>query len=155
MDKFLSPWVHLALLVPLALVACRLVRLSRGEGAKRVPSPPTPLPKRERGAGVGQPAGWTWLHPAAWGVVLLGVAVFAFWFYWQPVGRRLEGRVMFMERHSTWSPSMPAYSTTRFGEEGSYNYAAIYDYCSQFFGMSRLLEPDPIDDETLSPATSW
>ena len=55
-----------------------------------------------------------------------------------------------MERHSTWSPSTGTYDTKMYGEKGSYNYAAMYDYCGQFFTMSRLLEAQPINDETLS-----
>lgn len=142
MDQFFSPWVSLALLAGPVLLAWRLVRLPK-DG--RTP-PEGPL---EAGAPAVAPAR-RWLSPAALGLLFLGVGVFAFWFQWQPVGGRLGGRVMVVERHSTWSPSMPGYSTTRFGEKGSYNYAAIYDYCGQFFHMSRLLESDPIDDEKLS-----
>jgi len=134
MDQFLSPWVYLALLAVPVLLAWRLVR----------------LPKSEVSESAGGAHGWHTHYPAALGLVALGIAIFAFWFHWQPVGRKLDGRVMIVERHSTWSPSMPPYSTMRYGEEGSYNYAAIYDYCSQFFGMSRLLESHPINDEKLS-----
>ena len=35
------------------------------------------------------------------------------------------------------------------GEASGYNYAAIYDYLGQYYQMSRLLEKDKIDDETL------
>ena len=57
---------------------------------------------------------------------------------------------MIMERHSTWEPTTEPYGTKVYGEKGSYNYAAMYDYCGQYFTMSRLLESEPINDETLS-----
>ena len=181
MDQFFSPWVYLALLVPPALAAWRLVGGRREAGGDEglvindwglerddrrpssrspnpipnpqspipVPSAPSPVPRPPPPA-PGHPAAKPWRYPTAICLVLAGVAVFAFWFHWQPVGRALDGRVMFVERHSTWSPTMPAYSTTRFGEKGSYNYAAIYDYASESYRMSRLLESDAIDDEKLS-----
>ena len=157
MDQFLSPWVYLAFLAVPVLLAWRLVRLPKSDGWLAAERSEAPGSVRS-GTASGGPSHPTvatgptrpWQYPAALGLVALGIAMFAFWFHWQPVGRKLDGRVMFVERHSTWSPTMPPYSTTRFGEEGSYNYAAIYDYCSQFFGMSRLLESDPINDEKLS-----
>ena len=62
---------------------------------------------------------------------------------------------MVVERHSEWSPTTKPYDTTwfaeppLFGEASGYNYAAIYDYLGQYYQMSRLLESDKIDDQTL------
>ncbi|MGD0517469.1 MAG: hypothetical protein ABSA26_08045, partial [Thermoguttaceae bacterium] len=41
------------------------------------------------------------------------------------------------------------YDTTWYGELSAYNYAAIYDYLSQYYKMGRILESDKIDDRTL------
>ena len=68
---------------------------------------------------------------------------------WVPVGSPRGGRVMVMERHSTWEPTTTPYGTQVYGEAGSYNYAAAYAYCQQFFHMSRLLESEPITADRL------
>jgi hypothetical protein len=79
-----------------------------------------------------------------------GVALLVFLLHWEPVGQSKPGRVMIVERHSTWEPTTEPYGTRVYGEAGSYNYAAAYDYCGQYFQMSRLLESDAIDDQALS-----
>jgi hypothetical protein len=79
----------------------------------------------------------------------LGVAILVVAIHWEPVGQRKGGRVVFVERHSTWEPTTEPYGTTIYGEAGSYNYAAAYDYCGQYFDMSRLLESEAISAETL------
>ncbi len=66
------------------------------------------------------------------------------------MGQRLGGRVKVVERHSTWEPTIRPYDTTWYGELSGYNYAAIYDYLGQYYEMSRILEPDKIDDQTLA-----
>jgi hypothetical protein len=89
---------------------------------------------------------------AAVAYVLLGALGFALLvglYHWEPVGQRQAGRVMVVEKHSTWEPTTEPYGTKGYGEKGSYNYAAMYDYCGQYFSMSRLLEADAIDDQTL------
>ena len=50
-----------------------------------------------------------------------------------PVGNRRQNRT----------------ATKVYGEAGSYNYAAVYEYCSQFYDMSQLLTDKPIDDAAL------
>ena len=57
---------------------------------------------------------------------------------------------MVVERHSTWEPTTEPYGTKVYGEAGSYNYAAAYAYCQQYYEMSRLLEDEPINDATLA-----
>jgi hypothetical protein len=83
------------------------------------------------------------------GLIAVAIALFTAAIYWDPVGERKDGRVMVVERHSTWEPTTRPYDTTWFGEPSGYNYAAIYDYLGQFFEMSRLLESDKIDDAAL------
>ena len=56
---------------------------------------------------------------------------------------------MIVERHSTWEPTTEPYGTKVYAEAGSYNYAAAYAYCGQYFQMSRLLDSDRIDRDTL------
>ncbi|MCH5373541.1 MAG: hypothetical protein JJ992_06160, partial [Planctomycetes bacterium] len=79
-----------------------------------------------------------------------GAAIVVGLCYWVPVGQAKSGRVMVVERHSTWEPTTEPYGTEIYGEAGSYNYAAIYEYCEQFFEMSRLPESEPIDDDRLN-----
>jgi hypothetical protein len=56
---------------------------------------------------------------------------------------------MVVERHSTWEPTDRPYDTESYGEEASYTYGAIYDYCGQFYAMSRLGRDEPIDADRL------
>lgn len=129
-DVFVNSWLDLLLLGALAYAASRVVRRRAPRAADR----PRPA------------VGFGW--DAA--LVAAGVAVGTALVYWQPVGRPLAGRVKVVERHSTWEPTTTPYGTEVYGEAGSYNYAAAYDYCGQYFTMSRLLETDAIDDPTLA-----
>ncbi len=159
MNHFFSPWMLLLLLVVPVLLAWRFVRPSGDEGRGT----------RDEGLGTGdrneqQTAGSDELpiEPAPAGLppspfpfppcllIALAVALFTAAIYWDPVGPRRDGRVMVMERHSTWEPTTRAYDTAWFGESAGYNYAALYDYLGQYYQMSRLLEKDKIDDQTLS-----
>jgi hypothetical protein len=82
-------------------------------------------------------------------LIALAAALFTAAVIWNPVGKRLAGRVKVVERHSTWEPTTRPYDTTWYGELSAYNYAAIYDYLSQYYKMGRILESDKIDDRTL------
>ena len=138
MNQFLSPWVHLALLSGPVLLAWWFVRLPSDASTKAAQERP---PAVDAGRG--------WQSPAALALAFAAVAVFTLTLLWDPIGQRKDGRVMVVERHSTWEPTLRPYDTTWFGEPSSYNYAAIYDYASRFYEMSRLLESDRIDDGTL------
>lgn len=145
MNHGFSPWLLLALLAVPALLATRLARLlavpaaapvgRKKNARKAVPVEAAPEPRR--------PA-------SAVGLVCLGAVLAMVAIYWEPVGRAKAGRVMFVERHSTWEPSDRGYRTDVFGEDSGYNYSAIYDYGSRFFDMSRLLESEPIDERRLA-----
>jgi hypothetical protein len=152
MNHFFSPWVGLLLLLAPVLLVWRLVRLriraetppSEKQRAK-VPlparmAPPAPTPRKASGKS----------DALAATLVLLGAAVLAVAVYWTPTGTRKTGRIMWVERHSTWSPTTHPYDTKVFGEAGSYNYAAAYRYLGRFYKTSQLLESDKIDDATLS-----
>lgn len=68
----------------------------------------------------------------------------------EPVGKPKGGRVIFVERHSEWEPSDRAYDTKSFGHDPSYSYSAIYNYCRQYFDVSRLAEDEKIDTARLA-----
>jgi hypothetical protein len=173
MNHFFSPWMLLLLLAVPVLLAWRFVRLAqpREDETADLPSPdgrgagdeggedssktltPT-LSQRESGPSDAPPSPVpspsTFSLPKAAGLIALAVALFTAAIYWDPVGARRDGRVMVVERHSTWEPTTRHYDTTWFGESSGYNYAAMYDYLAQYYQMSRLLEKDNIDDQTLS-----
>jgi hypothetical protein len=138
MNQFFNPWVHLLLAAGPVLLAWWFVR------------PPFPA---EESAGepevVAGPRAGKRLAAAAL-LVLAAVALVTFGVLWDPAGGRKGGRVMVVERHSTWEPTSPHYDTTRYGEDPSYTYAAIYDYATHYYQMSRLSESESIDDESLS-----
>lgn len=136
MNHFFSPGVQLALVGLLALAAWRLVAVR----AYEVRQPADDLP--DEAARV--PAVW----PAVW--VAVAAALFTAAIYWDPPGRVKAGRVMFVERHSTWEPSTRPYDPTWFGEPSGYNYYAAFDYCRRYFEMSHLLESEAIDDRRLA-----
>ncbi len=140
MDQFFSPWVNLGLLAAPVLLAWWWVPAPRGDPPGTPESTAAATGRHRKG----------WYYPASLAAVLAAAAVFATAFYWRPAGRKLEGRVKVVERHSTWEPTSPSYDTTHFGEDASYTYAAIYDYCSGFYAMSRLPESQEIDDQGLS-----
>ncbi len=142
MDQFLSVWVHVLLLVGPVLLAARFVRLEKGTRFN--------LPERPGGCFAQIKPGSFFGLPTAIALACLAVGLVTFVVQWDPVGSRKAGRVMVVERHSTWEPTIRRYSTDWYGELASYNYAALYDFCGQYFQMSRLLESDTIDDETLS-----
>lgn len=147
MNHFLSAWVHLALVTVPAVLAWRWARLAEtsAEPAAEPTAQPVQPVRREL---------------LAAGLLAIGAAAMALATFWEPVNRpdawswepgarRKAGRVTVVERHSKWEPTDRPYDTTRFGESSGYNYAAIYDYCSRFYDMGRLLETDSIDDRTL------
>ncbi|MCL4204469.1 MAG: hypothetical protein KJ000_18440 [Pirellulaceae bacterium] len=139
-DLFVNSWLHAGLLAGLVALAARWVVLPlRAERAGRVRLQRSVRPKPSRRA-VAAPAA----------CVAVGTALLIMACYWVPVGRPQAGRVMVIERHSTWEPTTEPYGTKIYGEAGSYNYAAIYEYCGQFFEMSRLLEQEAIDDRRLA-----
>ncbi len=138
-DFLFSPWLYLGLLGVPAVLAWHFVPL-RAVGDVEPPAVPSGSQSGKR----------RWSYGVAIGLVAGGAAVFVMVLSWDPIGSRKPGRVMVVERHSTWEPTTRPYDTRTYGESASYTYSAIYDYCSRFFEMSRLLESDRIDDERLS-----
>jgi len=138
MSQFFSTWMSLLLLAVPVLLAWRFVRL-RGGDAAAIDEREDPDARRTQ-----------WSYPAALALFACATATVSFLFQWEPVGRRKAGRVMFVERHSTWEPTDLPYDRENFGHDPSYSYNKIYDYCSQYYQMSRLEESDAIDRAKLS-----
>ncbi len=139
-EILVSTWVHAGLVCVLAVILSRFVPVSRRPvaGERAVSMRPNERPSH---------AGRRAMLATA-----LALAVFSATFahFWTPVGERKAGRVMFVERHSTWEPTTEPYRTKVYGEAGSYNYAAVYEYCDQFYDMSRLLADQPINATALA-----
>ena len=131
-----NTWLHIALLTLPALLSVRFLGRSLANGL---------MGGRQREA---TPSAQRRLITAAV-LVGLALAIVTTPLLWDPVGQAKQGRVMVVERHSTWEPTTEPYGTKIYGEEGSYNYAAAFDYLGQFYRMSRLLEAEPIDDQRL------
>jgi hypothetical protein len=135
---FVNVWLQLLLLTGCTILASRLIDWPQTDRAAR--------PRDTRAAAHQRP----WLAAAGLLLLSLGVAGVATLVSWVPVGQPGKGRVVIVERHSTWEPTTEPYGTQVYGEAGSYNYAAVFDYCDQYFQMSRLLANEIINDESLS-----
>jgi hypothetical protein len=144
MGQFFSPWLYLLLLAGAVLLTVAFVR---HPGAVAVEADEDGA---EDDSGTATAGRRPWHVPAALATVGAGVAILTGVLLWDPVGRPKEGRIVVVERHSAWEPTLNPYDTTRYGEPASYNYAAVYRYLSQFFSMSQLPETDRINDERLA-----
>jgi hypothetical protein len=144
MNHFFSPWAFLGLLAVPALLAWRFIRLPKDPMAGGTTSD-------QHNAGQAAPLRDSPRFSifVSAGCIALAAALFTAAVLWEPVGARREGRVMVVERHSTWEPTQKPYDPSWYGEMSGYNYAAIYAYLEQYYRMSRLLDSDKIDDDTL------
>jgi hypothetical protein len=161
MNQFFDARVHLLLLIGPVLLAWRFVRSDTNTGGWLGWSEGDP-PDEKKGKGPtcrNGPKGASHnLAPSpsfrryTFGLAAIGLAaaVAGFLFHWDPVGRAKGGRVMIVERHSTWEPTTRPYDTESYGEDPSYGYSGIYRYCGQFYRMSQLLEESAIDAATLA-----
>ena len=137
MNQFFSPWVlALAGLGALASLAWWLRRRPSEVAASDPEARVSLTETRHRGLA------------AIVLVALVGLTTTLLVF--DPVGRPRGGRVTVVERHSEWEPSDRPYDKVSYGEDPSYSYTAIYDYCGQYFETSRLLEDEKIDTARLS-----
>lgn len=133
MNQFFSPWVLGTLLAGAVVLAARFT----GRPLTALPPPDSPPQRPRRTYG---------LVPA---MIFLAAAMVAWAVYWDPIGSAKPGRVVVVERHSTWEPTDRAYDTESYGEDPSYSYSGIYRYLGQYFQTSRLAEADAIDDAAL------
>ncbi len=129
MNQFWSPWMHMILLAVPVLFAWRFIRLPYSKEFN--PSPST----------------WRCKHLIPIVLIWVSILISSTGILWDPVGQRKAGRVFVDEYHSTWEPTTKSFDTRWYGQLSSYNYACIYDYCSRFYKMSRLITP--IDDVAL------
>lgn len=138
-DVLVSSWIHVLLLAGPVFLAIRLIRKPSAHEKKGRPEGDKPTVS----------AAQRWPRVPAPLLIGIGVMVLAVLLHWDPVGRPESGRIMFVERHSTWEPTTEPYGTTVYGEAGSYNYAALFEYCGQYYDMLRLLDDEEINDDTL------
>ncbi|MCB9871965.1 MAG: hypothetical protein H6837_19080 [Planctomycetes bacterium] len=104
-----------------------------------------------------------WRAVAALGLAGAATAVLTLAVVYKPSGARKGGRVVFDEYHSRvddWSRArwpqkrfdttgtLRAYDMSWHGEEAAYNYGSLYEYCSRFYTVDRLLRPT--DDAALA-----
>ena len=137
MNQFFSPWVLAAAgLGAVAFLTC-MVRRESSERADRETANPPEAPIA-RG-----------LFASTAAVVALA-ALATTLLLLDPVGTPKAGRVVFVERHSEWEPTDRPYDTESYGEDASYNYFAIYNYCRQYFDVARLQEDEKIDTARLA-----
>jgi hypothetical protein len=132
MNQFWSLWVHLMLLAGPVLLAIRFIRSPEPVSAEQVqPTGPAQIRRIVCAA-----------------IVLVGAFLLTLGILWNPTGPRKQGRIWVDEHRSTWERTDRPYDPNWYGQESGYNYACIYDYCSRFYDMDRLLAP--IDANTLS-----
>jgi hypothetical protein len=139
-DILVNSWLHAVLVVVLGFVVARII-FTTASASRQSSDDYSALQAHARAARS---------QCACPFLIGSGIAVLVFLLFWSPVGQRKSGRVMVVERHSTWEPTTKPYATEVYGEAGSYNYAAAYATCQQYFEMSRLLPTESIDDETLA-----
>lgn len=173
MNHFFSPWVLLLALVVPALAIWWFTRTDKTQVAldERLPRkdqqgqrPPSTAsgkeePPRGRTETVAIPSPLGGKLGLALPVVLTAGAtiLLAAGLSWDPVGLPKQGRVMFVERHSMyyddekglrykWEATSRTYDTLTYGEVTGYNYRLLYDYCRQYFQMSRLMGKEDVDE---------
>ncbi len=140
-----SNWVLAFFLIGPVLLAWRCARVKATVGADggtdADAAPPLPV----------EPIGWR--RPSAVALAFLAALALAGSLFWNPVGERKAGRVIFDESHSEWESTERPYDTEWYGKDktlglgqkSAYNYAVLYDYVSRFYNVSRLGSqlPDP------------
>ncbi len=132
MNQFWNPWLALALLAGPILLAFRFVG--------------TPLASVREQTHPARPRLRTrWLAGV---LIFTGSFLLALGLCWQPSGPRKHGRVWVDEHRSNWERTDRPYDPNWYGQESGYNYACIYDYCSRFYEMDRLM--GPIEADTLA-----
>lgn len=132
MNQFWSPWVALALLAGPVLLVLRFFRGLSVPPRRQTYAAAPVRPKRVIVATT----------------MCIGSFLLALGLLWVPSGPRKEGRVWVDEHRSDWERTDRPYDPNWYGQESGYNYACIYDYCSRFYKMNRLLAP--IDASTLA-----
>lgn len=148
MNHIFAPWPLLLYAVVPTLLAWRFIKIS-GQISSPLPLAGT----TQRSGPAVRAAGKSVSLPRFLALLLVSASVamiFTLAVEWSPLGKRKEGKVAVVERHSAWEPTDKPYDTTWYGEAMGYNYAALYAYLDQYYKMSRINENDKIDDATLA-----
>ncbi len=169
-DVFISPTVAIAFIFLLVIIAALLTAQMPGGASldlkPKLLSASQSFSQGEEGSGVagnqrkgsmetaptegGGEEAWRRLMQGAVALMaILGVGVCVVALLWDPPGSATLGRVMVVERHSTWEPTDRPYDTEHFGHDPSYSYTLAYNYLEQYFTMSRLHQEDEITRERL------
>ena len=139
MDQFWSTTVNLIMLIGPALLAFCVVPTGR-----------TPTAAQSTAPGGFRPLGAATL-------ALTGAFILALALYYDPIGQRQQGRVLFDEYHRIdmpdsgvhgWEPTDTTFNTEDYGHNASYTYCILYDYLTHFYNVSRLTTK--LDDQTLA-----
>ena len=166
MNHFFSPWVLLGLLIAPVLLVFKFLSadstafsidtdektpfIDKKALAKEIKEPFKEKTTPSKAAG---PffflSRYKYAYPTGVMMLLLTGILFTLAADWVPMGGRNGGRVIFVERHSTWEPTTTPYDMSKYGELTSYTYTAIYNYLGQYFTMGRLEEKDKIDAASL------
>jgi hypothetical protein len=98
-------------------------------------------------------------RPLAAALAMAAAALFTLGFFWDPVGQRKDGRVVFEEYvpegEEAWEPTDTPYDTEAYGEvkrkpgvrvarhapHTAYTFTKIYDYLGHYFNVARLTQP--------------
>lgn len=147
-----DPWVHSALLLPLALLTAWSAPIQRSTPLLSAEAPvPADLPASH----AQRPLRTSILAGLATLLLIAG-------FLWHPSGDRKGGRILINESHSKiteWSKwrwhskrfdttsTLRPYDTEWYGEDAAYNYASLFEYLTRFYDVDRL--DAPIDDKAL------
>ena len=125
MNQFWSTPVHLLLLAGPVLLALRFISDRTSNPGEQIP---VTYPGRSK-------------RVTSVVLVLLGSFLITLGLTWEPSGPRKQERVWVDEHRSTWERTDRPYDPNWYGQESGYNYACIYDYCSRFYDMDRLVTP--------------
>jgi|GEM_PF-300873 len=128
--------------------------------AASLPDRPSQHSDQPSNSGNRSRVGFSWVLSEPWlrfvphavpvGFIMVGLAGLGFLFLWEPLGKQKTGKVLVVERHSTWEPTDQPYDTDHFGHDPSYSYGLAYQYCAQYFQMSRLGKDEPITRDRLA-----
>lgn len=130
---FWNPWLTLASLVPLTILAGAAMPIPPAAGAS---APPVRAVGGRRVAGAG-------------GLALIGAAALVLGLHVERVGERKAGRVVIDDLHSGhWEVSTGEFNEQSYGEKAIYTYVCLRDWLSQFYQV-RVNTDQRISDDLL------
>jgi len=118
-NQFVSAWPYMLMLAGPVLLAMRFVRLPSLQVDVDGIAAEEPENAAARTAASGRWSGIKWRMVAGLVVAGAAVAFFTLGTSLSPIGKRRDGRVKVVERHSTWEPTTRPYDTQWYGEHAS------------------------------------